>query len=332
MKSQRIKNIVIASFVVLATTAMGVVETTSESFVGVASVIKGSGGNGSRVSCFSLPIVNPVTAAGTITSIGTNDFRDTNANWAADAFVNRHGSYYVEFDCGLMMEIVTSDATAKTITLGGDIRELTSVGARYRVREHFTVGEIFSSENIAGIKTGLNDAAADNVMLYLPETQSTLTLFCFSLSNAWYTSQYQPAGNLTLYPEQGIFVRRKGTNDLVLYAHGLAKEGATKVPVYQGMNLIGTLKGARSVRLADLNLYTGNTNTGFAEGVNMQVADNLRLVNEDGSTSTYFYFPGYGWVDSTYNGANDVVVEPGAAFFLIRKSPRSAFFWSIPAD
>jgi hypothetical protein len=332
MKRMRWNLFAIVSFVAAAATAMGVVETTSENFVGAASVIKGNSGSGSRVTCLSLPIVGPVAAAGVITSIGTNTFKDTNANWQSGAFADTHGAYYVEFDSGLMMEISASDASTKTISLGGDIRNIANVGNPYRIRKNFTVGEIFASGNISGVKTGLNDAASDNVMLYLPETQSTLTLFCFSLSNAWYTSQYQPATDLTLYPEQGVFVRRRATNDIVLYSHGTAKEGATQVPVYPGLNLLGTLKSAKNVRLADLNLYTGNTNTGVAEGVNMQSADNLRLVNDDGSTSTYFYFPGYGWVDSSYKAANDILVEPGSAFFIIRKAPRNAFFWNIPAE
>jgi hypothetical protein len=330
MKIARWNLLTIVGLLTTALAALGVVETTSETFVGAATTIKGNGCSGSRVSWFSLPMVGPVSAAGTITSLGENTCSDVNANWQSGAFAGN--AYYIEFDSGLMMEITGSDASTKTLTLGGDIRAATEIGARYRIRKNYTMSEIFNSGNITGIKAGLNDASADNVMLFLPETQSTLTLFCFSLSNAWYTAQYQPAGDLRLYPEQGIFMRRKGSTDLVLYTHGPAKEGSTQVPVYPGLNLMGTMKGAKSVRLADLNLVTGNTNTGFASGVNMQVADNLRLVNDDGSTSTYFCFPGYGWLDSSYNPANDVLVKPGSAFFVIRKAPRDFFFWNIPSE
>jgi hypothetical protein len=37
-------------------------------------------------------------------------------------------------------------------------------------------------------------------------------------------------------------------------------------------------------------------------------------------------------LDYTYNPANDVLVEPGSAFFIIRKAPRGFFFWNIPAE
>ena len=84
-----------------------------------------------------------------------------------------------------------------------------------------------------------------------------------------------------------------------------------------------------------MNLYTGDPATGIAPGGNSTAGDNLILLHPDWTTSTYFYsnVPGFtGWYDATYVASANVLVAPGSVFFLQRKAPRLAFYWTIPAE
>ena len=122
---------------------------------------------------------------------------------------------------------------------------------------------------------------------------------------------------------------------MVLYLQGTTKPGLAITPVFSGFNLLGTLNSQRALKLSELNLYTGNAATGIGSGSNPSVADNLILVHPDTTTSSYFYsdYPGFeGWYDAAFRPAADTLIDAGAAFFLQRKAPRGAFYWTIPAE
>jgi hypothetical protein len=130
-------------------------------------------------------------------------------------------------------------------------------------------------------------------------------------------------------------VRSKTSQNTFAYMHGSAKEGVNLTPVYTGFNLVGTLKGDRSLKLSELNLYTGDAGTGIGAGSNPAAADNLILIRPDTTTATYFYsdYPGFiGWYDTAFKVSADVVVPAGSAFFIQRKAPRGAFYWTVPAE
>jgi hypothetical protein len=91
-----------------------------------------------------------------------------------------------------------------------------------------------------------------------------------------------------------------------------------------------------SVTLSNLNLYTGSAATGMVGGLNPSVADNLIVVEPDGSLTTYFYYNqlgGYqGWINA--NGflfSGGVPIAPGSAFF-INRAQAGAFTWTNPKE
>jgi hypothetical protein len=195
---------------------------------------------------------------------------------------------------------------------------------------------VFGANNEAGLGAGQNASQGDNVLLYVPQTQVTATYFFSNVPGytGWYSSTYTNAANTVIYPEQGIMVRRSRPGSVSAYWAGATKRGVTAVPVYRGFNLIGTLRSRNSVRLADMNLVTGDIASGLAVGSNLDVADNLIVLNASG-TRTFFYsdYPGYtGWYDSLYAPAGDTLISPGSAFLVHRKAPRALFYWSIPAE
>jgi hypothetical protein len=292
----------------------------------------------SRTTFFSQRMVLPVLYAGTVSSVQNTALTDTNANWTTSEFGNGGVPAYAEFDNGSMVDIAGSASTTKSLSLAGSLRGMASPGDTYRIRAHFTVASLFGTNNETGLKSGGNTAQADNVMVLIPQTQQTLTIFYYDdgVNHGWLTADYTSADKLVIYPEQGLLVRRVASGDRNLYLCGPIKTGVTMAPVQPGYNLLGTLKSLSPVSLGALNLYTGNLITGLASGGNTADSDTLLVVQPDGTTATYFYykdaFGNEGWLDANYNLSTTVPIKAGSAFFIHRLPPNSGFNWTIPAE
>jgi hypothetical protein len=95
---------------------------------------------------------------------------------------------------------------------------------------------------------------------------------------------------------------------------------------------LGTLKSLSSVTLSNLNLYTGSAATGLVGGLNPSLADNLYVVEPNGSLTAYFYYyraGGYqGWINANgFIPSDEVSITPGSAFF-INRAQGEAFNWT----
>ena len=56
----------------------------------------------------------------------------------------------VEFASGEMVDITDTDGTGGTVSLAGDVRGLSTIGARFCVRQHRTLASVFGALNEAG--------------------------------------------------------------------------------------------------------------------------------------------------------------------------------------
>jgi hypothetical protein len=273
-----------------------------------------------------------------VSSLQNTALTDTNANWTTSEFGNGGVPAYAEFDNGSMVDIAGSASTTKSLSLAGSLGGMASAGDVYRIRAHFTVASLFGTNNETGLKSGGNTAQADNVMVLIPQTQQTLTIFYYDdgVNHGWLTADYTPADKLVIYPEQGLLVRRVASGDRNLYLCGPVKTGVTMAPVQPGYNLVGTLKSLSPLNLSALNLYTGNPVTGLASGGNTADSDTLLVVQPDGTTATYFYykdsFGNEGWLDANYNFSATVPIKAGSAFFIHRLPASTGFNWTIPAE
>ena len=320
---------------------LDIISTTLESaspvWIGSATPLLGNTGSGTKFTTFSQRMVLPVLYAGTVSSLQNTALTDANAAWSNTQFGSTNNPTYAEFDNGYMVDIAGT-ASSQSLSLAGSISGLVSPGDNYRVRQHFTVASLFGTNNETGLKAGLNPTQADTILLVIPETQQTMTIFYFSnaVSQGWYRADYSPAGDQVVYPEQGVMVRRIVPGDVNLYVCGPIKTGVTVVPVAPGFNQMGTLKSLSSMTLNTLNLYSGNPTTGLASGLNLTVSDNLLVVRPDGSTASYFYFKNNigqeGWLDSLFNPAGNTSIPAGSAFFVKRQPANGSFNWTIPAE
>jgi hypothetical protein len=314
-----------------------VIETTSPICVGALTPIQGNGGSGVKISGFSQRMVQPVQYAGTVTSALHTSLGDSNATWVNGQFGANGIAAYVEFDNGWTIDIADTSASSQTLVLAGNLDGIVAVGNAYRIRPHMTVAALFGPNNESGLLAGLNPAQSDNILLSIPQTQQTLTIFYFSnaLAKGWLRADFSPVGNQIIYPEQGVLVRRIVPGDINLLTLGVVRAGVIAVPVEPGFNILGTLKSSSNLPLSALNLYTGDLNTGIASGLNLVDSDVLLMLQPDGSTRSFFYFKNAafsGWLDASFNSADLTLVNAGTCFFIRRKPSNGPFFWTIPSE
>jgi len=339
LKLSRWATLLIMALLTWPPPALAVIESATESFVATAMTIQSSGTSAPRISYFALPMISPVLYAGTVTaaSFAPASMNDANAVWIQNQFSGSNGLFYLEFVSGAMADITSTDASNKTMTLASYPPSPIAPGSAYRIRKHFTLSDLFGASNSAGLLPGQNAAQADNILLHIPQTQETHTIFYSSVPgfNGWYFDNYQPAGATAIYPEQGVMVRRKGPQNLTVYVNGATKQGTTMAPIFSGFNLVGTMKSKKALKLSESSLYTGNPSTGLAAASNPSSGDNLIMINPDLTTTTFFYsnFPGFeGWYDSSFSFSGNAVIQPGTSFFIHRKSTLGLFFWNIPSE
>jgi hypothetical protein len=313
-------------------------ESASPTWIGTATTLQGAVSSNAKLTTFSQRMVLPIMYAGTVSSLQNSALTDTNASWTSGEFANVASPAYAEFDNGWMVDIAGTTSTTKSLSLAGSVGGLVAPGEAYRVRQHFTIASLFGTNNETGLKPGLNVSQADNILLVIPQTQQTMSIFYFSnaVAQGWYRADYSPAADQVVYPEQGVMVRRVGAGNVNLYVCGPIKAGVTIAPVEPGFNLMGTLKSLSPLSLSSLNLYTGDPTTGIASGLNLTVSDNLVVVQPDGSTASYFYFKDtkghQGWFDALFNSVDNTPIPAGSAFFIKRQVPNGAFDWTIPAE
>ena len=312
-------------------------ESASPTWIGTATPLAGNSGNGTKFNTFSQRMVLPILYAGTVSSLQNSALTDANAAWSNAQFGSTNAPAYAEFDNGYMVDIAGT-ASSQSLSLAGSISGLVSTGDNYRVRQHFTIASLFGTNNETGLKAGLNPTQADTILVVIPQTQQTMTIFYFSneVAQGWYRADYSPAADQVIYPEQGVMVRRVVPGNVNLYVCGPVKLGATIVPVEPGFNSVGTLKSLSTMTLSSLNLYTGDPSTGIASGLNLTVSDAVLVVEPSGATASYFYFKNSqgqeGWLDSLFNPAGSTAIPAGSAFFIKRQPAHGSFEWTIPAE
>src|SRR5436190_4997610 len=309
-----------------------VVQTVSETFVGSAATIPGVQGSAERIDFLALRTVRPAVYVGKVSGTAVTSITDSNANWTSAQFAGR-GPLYAEFANGIEADIQQVSFGPKRLSFSGALPASITAGARYRVREHHTVAEVFGPTNQVGLLAGQNTDEAETIRHFIPETQQTRIYFYSTLSGltGWLLDDYTPAGTTVIYPEQGLMVSRRTAANLTTVSSGRLKPGGSTVPVLPGYNMISLYDRAIPARLDELNLLS----SGFMGGENADAGDNLLKINSDSTTTTYFYWnlAGFeGWYDYSYQSSSGVTIAPGTVFMIYRRPPSQVFDWTIPAQ
>ncbi len=317
-------------------------QSVSDKHAGTVKTIAGNGGSGNPLTLLASQVVQPQRYGGIVSSVGIGTVTDTNSTWNNGEFDGGNGLHYVEFDSGLTVDIVATDSGTNTLTLEGDVTGLVGPGDGFSIHKHFTIDEILGANDEAGLEPGPNASAADNVFVHVPETQTTHTLFYSNVVGfeGWYFADaVTPAGDLVVPPAHGMIVRRKVAGDTAVCVAGVMKEGPKQLAIYEGFNIVSTMKLVTDLELSQTNLDTFNSATGVQPGPNPSSdpdnTDNLLFLNPDGSLDRHFLsnFPGFtGWFTSTFVAADDTVIPANQPFYVLRRTGNGTMNWSIPGE
>ncbi|MFT5401784.1 MAG: hypothetical protein ACI9DF_000609, partial [Verrucomicrobiales bacterium] len=276
-----------------------------------------------------LQLVQQKKATGTVSDTGVNSLTDATAQWPDDGLDDCYVIITKGPNAGLMTDIVSNTAT--TLSLIDNLGAFEIRNQSFDIRSHTTPGQLFGMNNEAGLLGGRNAAEADNVLLLASGGAETQLLYS-DLNTMWLDGNFDDASDLPIAPEQGFIVRRKSAAALNIYTHGALLLTAKTVPIENGFNLLSSIKTHQALRLDELGLYTGEQATGLSPGLNPLVADNLLILNADGTTSLYWLFVDTTWRRVNYTLAGHVLIEPGTSFYILRRPANPPFNWNIPPE
>lgn len=122
------------------------------------------------------------------------------------------------------------------------------------------------------------------------------------------------------------------------------RAGASVYIPSNGLVCVPMLNQGFGLTLSNLDLYTGDPNTGLAPGSNPAAADNVVVIDAPGHLQIYFpcNVPGYeGWYRGDFTPASDFVIPEldltnyfgGVPYFYVkRKAPNPGFTWHFPTN
>lgn len=286
--------------------------------------VPASTSNATRATTFlSSPLVMPRQTRAMITAVGVSSLT---LQTALPAFT---GARWLVLPDGTMTQITSSNGGV--VQLSNNLSGIAAPGMSVEIRPHRTLGSFFGAANQAGFAAGLNAASADTVLSVKPDGSVSPFFFTTLSGGRWVDDRHDPAATVVVPPEAGLIVQRLTGAAVTLYLTG-AVRGPLIRRMEQGYNLAGT-GATRPVRLDSLGLFTGNPATALAAAANAVDADNILVMNPNGSNSSYFRFSSggqNGWRDSAFNDSAGVLIAPGSAIYIHRKDPRAAFAWTLP--
>jgi len=228
--------------------------------------------------------------------------------------------------------------SANSITLADNFSQILADTTTFTVTPYWTLGTAFP--NGAGLRGGSSSTAADNILIY--NTNFTPTTYYYR-SNAvppsWFTGA-TPSSNAIIPPGTGFAIERKANTPVDIVLPGTVPLGWSSVDINGSPatnvtrnTLVGSAYPLASRRLADLGLYTGNSNTGLVGGSSPTAADLVTIYNPATGSSTNYYFRTNAVPPAWFTGAtpsDNVTIPAGSAVLIQRKARRPSFTWYIP--
>jgi uncharacterized protein (TIGR02597 family) len=291
-------------------------------------------GSASGLSFIAPTLVNKVEFAG-----ATSTTTGTTINFAGTPLTaGAYGpGFYVEVSSGGFpgaWSTITSN-TANSITTATDISNGLTAGATVRIRKHVTVGDFFGTTNTAGLKSGAEIVAADEIRILDGASKKITKVFYYDdgAAAAWVDEDFNEAKDLVIPPQQGLLVVRKLAAPLSFVRVGSVKTGPTALPVQPGLNVMAVTRAVGSsftLGTSGLKTPTG----GVQSGSEISAADLVRIAQSNGALKNYFHYDdgaAQAWVDEDFNEATNTQLKEGTAFLVVRK-PSTGFVWSVPAE
>ncbi len=285
---------------------------------------------GNSVQYLGVPFACPPVWRGPVTSIQANTLSFTNAEWEPASFVSR--PHYIEIIggpwAGLMSDITGN--TANTLMLADALPGDVVAGQVFAIRPHATLAGIFGALNSAGLQGGSSLATADEVRLFDPVSQGSLSFYykTSGIGGTGWRGDSSPSidrSGTRLYPERALAIIRRATTNLRIPSVGEARAAQLIFTIEPGINWL-TATQPTPLTLAQSNLYTGTPDTSLKGGASLSTAD--ELLRWTGLKWESFYYKTSGIGGTGWRGDSSPSIDrssqqlnPGDVFTIRRRAP-----------
>jgi len=211
-----------------------------------------------------------------------------------------------------------------------------------KIYPHQTLNTVFGPQNQAGLFGSNNAVNADNIVIWNPVSQSGVTYFYKSTTATpgWRgpAGLLVDAGNTPLYVDQDVeIISKSATTSNSFKIVGAVKLGPTQTVVPSGGQVFVGDMYATSLTLSNLNLYTGNPNTGVFGSNNAVNADNVVIWDPVAQSGVTYFFksttatPGWRGPQGLLTDAGTNVLPLGSVINVQHKGAPT-FLWTLPAQ
>ncbi len=344
--SKLVRNLSVAlacSIASLISTAQAQTTATTDPVGFITLNIAGTGGAGAnKISFKGLGLTRPVEYQGSAetSAQATNFIVDDQATWTTGQFEGANGSFFVEITsgtaAGTTYDVVSTDAATKKITLAQNLANGVANGTTFKVRKHWTITAVFGASNTAGLTGGEDTSTADQLLIW---NGTGYTVYYYQElppalgGTGWRSAAnaFADAGGTSVYPDDGLVVKRISASNVNLVVMGAVKTGSTSFPIQSGINIVS------NVYAAPMTLDScGIVASGLTAGEDTSTADQVLLWNGSGYDVYYFQdlppaLGGQGWrsASNAFTDAGATSIGVGTSI-VVKRSLGGAFDWKIP--
>lgn len=267
----------------------------------------------SKLTAFSVALRNSALEFGDSTSIAATTLTKTGAGWTVDEWKSEPHILYITNDAGAEEGFLITGNTTDTLTVATPI-DLTlryGTGVRaYSIGKAHTFGNLFGTTSV-DFRSG-NFSTAD--LLYIWDGSNWITYY--HSGSAWKkTGSLSTSNDDVIFPDEGLFVLRRGTEalNLVLTGSVPTKPQVSTIPGNQ-LTMVATRYpvGTTVSQLGFQNL------PGWSDG-SISSGDRFYLWN--GDNWLVYYRSGGNWKRSgSLSVVNDEVIPNNVLLFVQRES------------
>jgi len=273
----------------------------------------------SALSFWGLGMAQLPVVKGIINSVSGQQLTDLAGNWANNQYNGANGAYEIEITSGPsagLVDSISNSAAPGTIYTSFNDSSMISSGQTYLIRPSWTLNALFGSADSAGLFGSSGPTLADNINVWNPAVQGSVTYYYKTNSNqggsGWRTAANNSVnvGTNALFIDQGLTILRRVSNSTNVLLVGAVKLGQTLSPIVgSGLTFAGNPYPA-SFTLGGSGLYTTNDATGLHGASGPTIADNVNIWNPAVQGSVTYYFKtnsnqgGSGWRTAANNSVD----------------------------
>lgn len=306
--------------------------------VGVVKItIAAAPSGGTKLTAISATLRNSIAYHGTATSVGSYNadagsnppnpdqpITQTGAGWTTNQWTTEPHLCYIENAAGAEEAYLIKSHTADTLTLATsfDFSTRYTSTPTFRIVKANTLGSLFGSATVPFL-TGSSPANADTVYAWNGDSWHSY----FHNGSSWQDDSTAFGGDVNdavVFPDEGLFVLRRGTTSIELTLGGNVptKAQVSTIPG-EGLSFVSNRYPIGTV-LSNLGF---ENLTNWVSGSSPSNADTVYIWNSTSNAWKSYWYDGSDWKSdaNAFGGdSNNVTISPDSAMFVLSRGINGA--------